>query len=261
MPLAALRAFEMRERAEHSAKYTAPHPRAGTIEYNGAMSLDLNRIRALCFDIDGTLSDSDDYYVDRLCRWLAYVPIISNPARRARRLVMWMESPANALLGLADSSGLHNELIALMDWMQRHRKRHPRSLPVMPGVADLLEQIHGRYPLAVVSARDENSAMAFLEQSGLVQHFDAIITALSAEHTKPFPDPIRLAAQKMGVAADSCVMIGDTGVDIRAWRAAGAQTVGVLCGYGEADELERQGADLILRTTADLDGALPQPLE
>ena len=126
----------------------------------------------------------------------------------------------------------------------------------VPGVADLLQKIHGRYPLAVVSARDEDSAMAFLGQSHLVQHFDVIITALSAKHTKPYPDPIRLAAQRMGVAADACLMIGDTGVDMRAGRAAGAQTVGVLCGYGEANELRRQGADLILGTTADLDGAL-----
>ena len=246
----------MRERAEHWAKYTALPPRSAAIEYNGAMSLDLTRIRALCFDIDGTLSDSDDYYADRLCRWIRYAPFVTDPARTARRLVTWMESPANALLGLADSSGLDNGIISMMDWIQRHRKRHARRLPVMAGADDLLKKIHGRYPLAVVSARDENSAMAFLEQSNLVQHFDAIVTALSARHTKPYPDPIRLAAQRMGVAPDACVMIGDTGVDIRAGRAAGAQTVGVLCGYGETDELQSQGADLILRTTADLDGAL-----
>jgi len=220
------------------------------------MSLDLSRIRALCFDIDGTLSDSDDYYVDRLCRWIRYAPFVTNPARSARQLVMWIESPANALLGLADSSGLDGGIISVMDWMQRHRKRHPGRLPVTPGVADLLEKIHGRYPLAVVSARDENSAMAFLEHSHLIQHFDAIVTALSAIHTKPYPDPIRLAAQRLGVSPDACLMIGDTGVDIRAGRAAGAQTVGVLCGYGVADELQRQGADLILPTTADLDGVL-----
>ena len=220
------------------------------------MSLDLTRIRALCFDIDGTLSDSDDYYVDRLSRWIRYAPFVSDPVRGARRLLMWMESPANALLGLADSSGLDNAAISVIDWVQRHRRRHVRHLPVMPGVTDLLQKLHARYPLAVVSARDENSAMSFLEQSHLVRHFDAIITALSAKHTKPYPDPIKLAAQRMGVAPDACVMVGDTGVDIRAGKAAAAQTVGVLCGYGEARELQRLGADVILPTTADLDGAL-----
>jgi phosphoglycolate phosphatase len=51
-------------------------------------------------------------------------------------------------------------------------------------------------------------------------------------------------------------MVGDTTVDIRAGRAAGAQTVGVLCGFGEEAELRRQGADLILPSTADLDEVL-----
>ena len=47
-------------------------------------------------------------------------------------------------------------------------------------------------------------------------------------------------------------MIGDTTVDIRAGRAAGAQTVGVLCGFGSERELRRAGADLILASTAEL---------
>ena len=47
-------------------------------------------------------------------------------------------------------------------------------------------------------------------------------------------------------------MIGDTTVDIRAGRAAGAQTVGVLCGFGHEKELRRAGADLILAQTAQL---------
>jgi N-acetyl-D-muramate 6-phosphate phosphatase len=47
-------------------------------------------------------------------------------------------------------------------------------------------------------------------------------------------------------------MVGDTPIDIRAGRAAGAQTIGVLCGFGEREELLRAGADLILDSTADL---------
>jgi phosphoglycolate phosphatase-like HAD superfamily hydrolase len=56
----------------------------------------------------------------------------------------------------------------------------------------------------------------------------------------------------MGVDPGACLMIGDTSFDIRAGRAAGAQTVGVLCGFGQEAELHRQGADLILPTTPHL---------
>ena len=87
----------------------------------------------------------------------------------------------------------------------------------------------------------------FLEQENLLRYFDVVVTALTARRTKPYPDPIQFAARKFGVAPESCVMIGDTTVDIRAGRSAGTQTVGVLCGFGEEAELRRQGADLILR--------------
>ena len=54
----------------------------------------------------------------------------------------------------------------------------------------------------------------------------------------------------MNVQPDECLMIGDTTVDIRAAKAAGAQSVGVLCGFGEEKELRQAGADLILESTA-----------
>jgi phosphoglycolate phosphatase-like HAD superfamily hydrolase len=47
-------------------------------------------------------------------------------------------------------------------------------------------------------------------------------------------------------------MVGDTTVDIRAGVAAGTQTVGVLCGFGERHELERAKANLILESTTEL---------
>jgi HAD superfamily hydrolase (TIGR01509 family) len=122
----------------------------------------------------------------------------------------------------------------------------------VPGVDELLKQLHGRYPMAVVSARDEGSTMAFLEQFDLVKYFDVIVTGLSAPHTKPYPDPVLLAAKRMNVAPEDCVMIGDTTVDIRAGKSAGAQTVGVLCGFGEEYELRSMGANVILQDTPQL---------
>jgi len=47
-------------------------------------------------------------------------------------------------------------------------------------------------------------------------------------------------------------MVGDTTVDILSGKRAGMQTVAVLCGFGKEKELQKAGADLILKTTADL---------
>jgi len=233
-----------------------PHGWNGTIEYNCLMPLDLGRIQALCFDVDGTLSDTDDYYVARLSAWLRRAPFLHHPERAARRLVMSLESPGNVVMELADRLAVDDEMIGLVSWLFRRARRRLRPIPSIPGVVQLLEQLCHRYPMAVVSARDEHTTLAFLDHAGLRSYFQVIVTALSTPRTKPYPDPVLLAASAMGVPPDSCLMIGDTIVDIRAGRAAGAQTAGVLCGFGEHEELLRHGADLILASTVDLRGAL-----
>ena len=94
--------------------------------------------------------------------------------------------------------------------------------------------------------------MDFLDQFNLVPYFKCIATDQTCQHTKPFPDPILWAAREMGVLPEACLMVGDTSVDIRAGKAAGAQTVGVLCGFGEEAELREHGADMIISMTAEL---------
>ncbi len=215
------------------------------------MPLDLPRIQALCFDVDGTLSDTDDLYKEKARRFFPKL-LFGDPDHAARRFVMWAEAPGNALLGLADTLGIDDEMVAVIDWMSRRRHQSAKKFLLVPGVDGMLAQLKGRHPMSVVSARDEKGTMRFLEQFDLVKYFDAIVTGLSAEHTKPYPDPILFAAKRMGVKPDACLMIGDTTVDMRAGKSAGAQAVGVLCGFGEKDELLRFGADLILETTSDL---------
>jgi len=220
--------------------------------------LDVQRVRVLCFDVDGTLSDTDDYYADKFSGWLGRLPrfLVRDPGRAARRLVMWVESPGNALLGLSDTIGLDGPIITLIDFIYRHRKKKWRQFLIVPGVPDMLKRLKGRYPMVVVSARDEESTLTFLQEFDLLGYFDLVISALSAKHTKPYPDPILLAAKKMGVSPEACLMIGDTTVDVRAGKAAGSQTVSVLCGFGEEAELRNRNPDLILPSTADLADAL-----
>lgn len=217
--------------------------------------LNIEKIRAICFDVDGTLSDTDDMLQQRLERLLYPFWFLlkgGDVSRAARRLVMASESPANFLIGLPDRIGLDDEIFALFDWLARHTGRPPKKFLIIPGVQEMLAVLAARYPLAVVSARDARTTGHFLDQFDLRRHFQVIVTAQTCEHTKPYPDPVLYAAEKMGVSPEACLMVGDTTVDIRAGRRAGAQTVGVLCGFGEEDELRRAGADLILASTADL---------
>jgi N-acetyl-D-muramate 6-phosphate phosphatase len=215
------------------------------------MPLDFSRIKALCFDVDGTLSDTDDLYARKVGYFLPRI-LFKDPDHIARRLVMWVEAPGNALLGFADTIGIDDEMVAVINLLSRNRAHSSGKFLLVPGVDEMLKKLHGRYPMAVVSAREERSVMAFLGQFDLVNYFDVIVTGLSTERTKPYPDPILFAAQKMNVSPENCLMIGDTTVDIRAGRSAGAQTVGVLCGFGEEHELRKLGADMILEDTTKL---------
>jgi N-acetyl-D-muramate 6-phosphate phosphatase len=219
------------------------------------MPLQVSRIRAICFDVDGTLSDTDDVMVAQLTELLKpfqrFFPG-KDLTQVARSLVMEIEAPANFLYGIPDRVGLDDEIFAVKDWIVRQSKKNTRPFRLVPGTREMLESLVKRYPLSVVSARDTRSTMEFLNQFNLVPYFKCIANDQTCEHTKPFPDPILWAAREMGVLPDACLMVGDTSVDIRAGKAAGAQTVGVLCGFGEEAELREHAADMILSLTADL---------
>jgi HAD superfamily hydrolase (TIGR01549 family) len=219
------------------------------------MPLQVSRIRAICFDVDGTLSDTDDVMVAQLTELLKPFHALfpgKNLTRVARGIVMEAEAPANFVYGIPDLIGMDDEIFALRDWFVRLSKKNTRPFQLVPGTTQMLESLSKYYPLSVVSARDTRTTMEFLNQFSLVQYFKCIATDQTCEHTKPFPDPILWAASQMGVPPEACLMVGDTGVDIRAGKAAGAQTVGVLCGFGEEHELREHAADLILPMPAEL---------
>ena len=220
------------------------------------MPLDIPRIHALCFDVDGTLNDTDDQFVRKLVKWLAPLRGLfpgKDPAPFARRLVMMTEAPGNYLLGLPDRLGIDNEISALGDFLYRiGLGKNPEPFVMIEGIQAMLKGLYPHFPMSIVSARGARTTQIFIKQYNLQPLFCCIATAQTCQHTKPYADPILWAAEQMGVRAENCLMIGDTTVDIQAGKAAGAQTVGVLCGFGEEKELRSTGADLILSSTTQL---------
>jgi HAD superfamily hydrolase (TIGR01549 family) len=219
------------------------------------MQLQVSQIRAICFDVDGTLSDTDDVMVAQLAGLLYPFHFLfpgKDLVRVARSIVMEVDVPGNFLLGLPDLVGLDDEIFTLKDWLLRQSKKKTKPFQLIPGTREMLENLVQRYPLAIVSARDTTTTMEFLNQFHLAGYFECIATDQTCPHTKPFADPILWAAGEMGVPPAACLMVGDTTVDMRAGKAAGAQTVGVLCGFGEQDELRKYGADMVLNRTDEL---------
>jgi len=217
------------------------------------MALDVSRIRAILFDIDGTLSDSDDQLVARVERLFPLFFI--SPDRRhaaARWLVMALESPGNFIYNQADRFDLDSLFIKILSRRSRSRPDKPRKYWIIPGAREMLAALAPHYPLGVVSARGERSNLAFLDQFGLRGFFRVVVTSQTCRYTKPFPDPLLYAAERLDVEPRECLMVGDTTVDMRAASLAGMQALGVLCGFGREGELRRAGAHLILPTVTDL---------
>lgn len=224
------------------------------------MPFDAARVRAVLFDLDGTLADTDDAYIARAERLLGPLRLVF-PGRDPKPFLRWALTtsiaPLNTVMGFPDVLGLDDELVRLTNWFSDRSGRHARGhFVLMAGVDALLERLAGRYALGVVTARPERGTRTFLEQYGLGRYFSAVASAQTAAHTKPYPDPVLWCARQLGLPAEACLMVGDTAVDPLCGRRAGAQTAGVLCGFGSRAELERAGADLILPHTVDLAEAL-----
>ena len=171
----------------------------------------------------------------------------------ARRLVMGLEDPGTFLYGIPDRLGFDDHLSRINNALASlAREKKSKNHLLIDGVEQTIKKLHSIYPLAIVTARGQRSTLDFLEHFDLSRYFQVIVTAQTCRYTKPFPDPLFFAAQQLSVSPTDCLMVGDTTVDIRAGKAAGAQTIGVLCGFGELDELSRLGADMLLPSTADL---------
>jgi HAD superfamily hydrolase (TIGR01549 family) len=219
------------------------------------MGIQIEQIQAILFDIDGTLSDSDDLLVQKVERLIKHFTFYFSPEKRhafARWLVMAAESPGNFIYNLADRFDLDSLFIRTLNRLSMKKKHRIKQYWMIPGSKELLVQLSGSYPLGVVSARDETSTMAFINHFELEKHFSVIATSQTCRYTKPFPDPLIFTAKKLGIKPRNCLMVGDTTVDMKAAKLAGMQAIGVLCGFGREKELIRAGADMILPATTDL---------
>ena len=231
------------------------------------MSLDILRIEALCFDVDGTLADTDDHLVAKLAAMFDALPLVSgrHAERAARQAVMAAETPVHAAYAILDRLGLDTPVDRLRQRIRDVRRRgadpahtrNPEAIDEVPhemvaGVKEMIEKLAARYPMCTISTGSAPRVARFLEHYGVRHHFTEVVGAQTTRRMKPHAEPLLYAAQRMGVAPERCLMIGDTTIDMRTGVAAGAQRVGVLCGFGMEDELRATGAQLVLRTTSDL---------
>lgn len=104
------------------------------------------------------------------------------------------------------------------------------ALPQLTAVAEVLEHIedaHGRVPFAIVSGGGRESVVRSLEQLGLLDRFETLVCAEDYTLGKPNPEPYLMAAERLGVKPEHCLVFEDTDLGIAAARAAGMKWVKV----------------------------------
>lgn len=212
-------------------------------------------VRAVLFDLDGTLIETDDHMVQVWAQRFRFLGRLLSEDRRsalARRILMSLEVFVNGALVLADRLHLDSVLFRLGDWPRRLRGiRRADDFVAVAGALDAVRLLHRRqYAVGLVTSRDRAETQRFLAQFGLADLFGAVITRDDVQRLKPHPMPVRMAAEKLGVKPAECVMVGDTNVDTRSAKAAGALAVGVLCGFGEPGDFGE--ADLVVDSPAKL---------
>ena len=214
-------------------------------------------IDAVFFDLDGTLIDSIDIYFT----------IVENALKR-------LNLPAvsrNQIIAAAESEEFKWELILPQEVLSRKEEVVDETWAVINEIApqmfaDNLELIQGAERIVenlssgglkiglVTSTRRQylETKMQPLKNAGVDTLFEAIITADDIEKRKPAPDPLIACAQQLELKSGGCVYVGDTTTDIKAGKAAGMRTIGVLTGFDGYETLETENPDAIIESVRNL---------
>jgi pyrophosphatase PpaX len=197
---------------------------------------------AILFDLDGTLVDTVPFILAAVrhafegygtCptdpEWIAG---IGTPLRT--QLASFARQPA-------DVERLFERYRSF--WLANHDERtraFPGALETVAGLAA------AGHPVGVVTAKIEQGAYRTLRHTGLLPHVQAVIGADSCANAKPHPEPVLLAASRLGRDPDEAVLVGDSPHDIAAAKAAGARAVAALWGACGRETLAAAGADHFL---------------
>ena len=204
-------------------------------------------MKTLFLDLDGTLIDS----ADGITRCVAYAfERLGEPVPEAHELRRWI-GPAlrdSFLPILRDAERVER---AVGYYRERFEAVGHAEHVLYAGIADAIAALSARgHRLSVVTAKNEPHARKIVASFDFAHHFDTIVGATADGRISHKPQLIGEALARLALHAHECVMIGDRAMDIDGARHHGMRSVGVLWGFGSAEELG--GADVLVHSPRDL---------
>jgi phosphoglycolate phosphatase len=207
------------------------------------------QVRALIFDLDGTLIDSK---LDLIHSVNAMLRDVKRPQLAAETISGYIghgapQLVARALGGAATEEELKHALQFFLGYYEEHKMD---NTCVYPGVPETLARL-SNIPMAVLTNKPERISVRILNSLGIAKYFRAIYGGNSFESKKPDPFGANIILQEFGMEAREALLVGDSEVDVQTARNAGTHAAAVNYGFGVHDRAAHP-ADIYLDRFADL---------
>lgn len=207
-------------------------------------------LRGVIFDVDGTLLSSNEAHahawVDAFSAFGWEVPFF-----RIKWLIgMGGDRLLSVLFpGMSDEEGIGH---VITQYRKRiFMERYTPHLEATPGARDLASHLKERGLKLVISTSSKQQELAvLLQRAGVEDLFEEATTASDVDQTKPAPDPVHAALEKLDLPPEEVVMVGDTPYDVESAQKAGVALVAVRSGGWDDGSLE--GAIAIYDSPADI---------
>jgi phosphoglycolate phosphatase len=214
------------------------------------------QVRALVFDLDGTLIDS------KLDLALAVNATLAAEGRAElphERIFGYVGQGAMRLVERALGDAVApEELERAHEFFLSYYRAHMLDNTILyPGVLECLEALADR-PMAVLTNKPWRFSREILEGLGIARYFKDIYGGNSFETKKPDPFGLLAILEKFGVSPNRAMLVGDSDVDVKTARNAGAWACGVTYGFG-AETLKEFPPDILLDNLAELPPYLDEP--
>jgi phosphoglycolate phosphatase len=217
---------------------------------------DWTSIRALIFDLDGTLIDSKN---DLICSVNATLRQLGRRELPPETISSYIGHGVAPLVARALGEGCSpdEQQRALEFFLEYYNLHKTDTTRPYPGVTETLSQLHG-LPKAVLTNKPVRISGRILDALGLSAYFRSIYGGNSFAAKKPDPTGALTILRELGLSADQALMVGDSEVDVQTARNAGMQVAIVNYGYGVHDP-RANSADVYLDRFSQLTTLLGLP--
>lgn len=214
------------------------------------MTLDaIPGLRAVLFDLDGTLADSEPLITQAVSESCAAFGHTVRPQQVAERIGPPMTVMLQALLpiDLDEAQAIYD------DYQRRYNGVFvPRTQP-LPGAPELLDALQKRgVRMAVVTNKNELGGKTLVEAMGWTRFFGVVVGMDTAPRAKPAPDPALHALDAIGATPRETAFVGDSEADMGCGAAAALRAVIGIAGMREADVLAAAGGSHIVDDLSDV---------